>query len=71
MSSKQFETLRARAALAGISLIESRDERGAPEYVASRWALTKAFASLAGVAAWLDLAAGPERVLAAAGGADE
>lgn len=44
----------ARAALRGIVLIESTDDRGRPEWVATWNAMTKAFGSLAEVDAWLD-----------------
>jgi hypothetical protein len=50
---KQFATLQARAALAGVQLLRSTDDRGREVFVASRWALTAQFASLAEVEAWL------------------
>lgn len=69
MSNKlPFETLRGRAALAGITLTEIEDGSGGRAYVVSRWTLTKALPNLKAVSAWLDLAAAPEPVLAGAGG---
>lgn len=55
---KEFETLRARAALAGITLHSGRDTLGKDVFVVSRWAMTRTFASLAEVAAWLDTVTG-------------
>jgi len=50
---KRFETARARAALRGIALHAMDDDRGCPLYVASIHALTRQFADLAEVEAWL------------------
>lgn len=66
--SKQLETLRARAALVGVVLVESRNDKEQPVYVGTREALTQELASLEAVSAWLDRVAGPEPVLAGAGG---
>lgn len=51
---KRFATLQARAALRGIVLLESHDERGRPEWIASLHAMTRAFDSLDQVDSWLD-----------------
>ena len=46
---KRFATLQARAALAGVALSRTEDDRGHEVYIASKWALTKQLASLAEV----------------------
>lgn len=51
---KLTATLKARAALRGIVLVESSDDRGRPEYIATWNAMVKAFDSLDAVNAWLD-----------------
>lgn len=51
---KPAATAVARAALRGIVLIESIDERGRPEWIASWNAMVKAFDTLAEVETWLD-----------------
>jgi hypothetical protein len=50
---KRFETARARAALRGVALHALDDDRGAPLFVASWNALTRQFADLVEVEAWL------------------
>lgn len=50
---KQFETLRAECALAGVALVASHDEHNRTVYVVSRWALTKELPDLEAVRAWL------------------
>ncbi len=50
---KHRETLRARACLLGVVLVESHTERNTVEYIASWNALTRAFASLAELEDWL------------------
>ncbi len=60
-SSKAFETLRAECALAGVSLVQSSDERGHAVYIVSRWALTRELADLAAVSAWLQMVTGVKR----------
>jgi hypothetical protein len=55
---KRFEGLRARCMLAGITLVESRDERGVVDFIVSRWALTRALPSLDAVEAWLKTVTG-------------
>jgi hypothetical protein len=50
---KALCTIRARCALAGIALHVTTDDRGHPMFVASRWALTRTFESLAEVETWL------------------
>jgi hypothetical protein len=52
--SKSLETIRARCALLGIVLVVTDDDHGKPLYVATRWAMTKAFSSLDQVGQWLD-----------------
>lgn len=52
--SRPIDTLRARCALLGIVLTVTDDDHGRPLYVATRWAMTKAFSSLDDVAGWLD-----------------
>lgn len=52
--SQPSATAIARAALRGIVLVESTDDRGRPEWIASWNAMTKAFDSLDAVNAWLD-----------------
>lgn len=51
---KLASTLRARAALRGIVVVETQDDRGNPEWIASLYAMTKAFGSLDELGAWLD-----------------
>lgn len=51
---KRVATARARGALRGIVLIESRDDRGQLEWIASLHAMTKAFSSLDDLERWLD-----------------
>mgnify|MGYP000860901081 CR=1 FL=1 len=54
VDAKRVATLKARAALRGIVLVESIDERGRPEWIASWNAMLKAFDSLDAVGSWLD-----------------
>ena len=55
---KVFSTLQARAALGGIQPVESHMECGGVEYIASWNALTRAFATITEVEAWLDRVVG-------------
>lgn len=55
---KRLATLRARAALAGITLHVMEGDAGRPQYIVSRWALTKALDSLEDLQAWLDRVGG-------------
>lgn len=55
---KAFQNLRAAAALKGIALIATTDDRERPMYVASRWALCKSFDSLDAVGVWLEFVTG-------------
>ena len=57
---KQLATLTAKCALAGVTLIESTDDRGHPAYVVYRWALTRQLASLDEVREWLDHVTGAQ-----------
>ncbi len=50
---KALDTLRARCALLGIVLAITENDHGRPLYVATRWAMTKAFSSLEEVGALL------------------
>lgn len=50
---KRAATCTARAAIAGVSLHRLADDAGRPEWIATRWALTRAFHSLDDVEAWL------------------
>ena len=52
-SGKRFATLQARAALAQVVLMQTTDDHDQPLYVASRWAMCKAFGSLDEVETWL------------------
>lgn len=55
---KRFATAQARAALAGVTVELIEGDDGAPELIASRWALTKRFGDLAELEAWLDRVTG-------------
>ena len=55
---KRLATLKARAALAGVVVHDLEDDRGQPEYIATKWALTKSLHSLDALEAWLDRVAG-------------
>lgn len=50
---KVFSTLQAKAALAGFQLMRSTDDRGREVFIASQWALTAQFETMAEVGAWL------------------
>ena len=52
-AAKDFSTLQARAALLGATLHELPDDTGCTEFIVSRWHLTKCFATLAEVEAWI------------------
>jgi hypothetical protein len=58
---KRLATLTARAALAGITLYATDDDRGRRVYVVSRWSLTKQIDDESGLDAverWLDMVSG-------------
>ncbi len=55
---KVIATLRARAALAGLTLLVVDDDRGKPLFVISRGALTKQLGTLDEVEAFLERARG-------------
>ena len=59
---KNFTTQQARAALHGITVHELRDDCGEPEYVATRWAMTKAFSSVGELTGWLERVTGEVHV---------
>lgn len=50
---KAFFTLQAKAPLAGFQLTRSTDDRGRDVFIASQWALTARFETLAEVGDWL------------------
>lgn len=56
---KRQATAQARAALAGITLHVLTGDDGRPEYIATRWAMTKSFSDLADVERWLDRVGAP------------
>jgi len=56
---KTWATLRARLALAGFSADLIEDDRGRPEFVVSRWCLTRSFQTLDQVAEFADRAGAP------------
>ncbi len=51
----------ARAALAGVRVIRSTADNGQPEWIASRWNLTRAFGSLEELERWLAVVVGAAR----------
>lgn len=51
---KRFNTLQARAALAGVALAAIEDDAGRPAYVVTRWALTRQLSDLDSVERWMD-----------------
>jgi hypothetical protein len=53
----RLATLRARAALAGVTLYPTT-ENGKPVYIVSRWYLTRQLDSLDAAEKWLDLVTG-------------
>jgi len=55
---KRFLTLQARAALAGVMLIASTNDNGAPVYIASRWALCRELPDLDAAEHWLGMVTG-------------
>lgn len=57
-AAKRFANLRARAALSGVEVYTTTDDRGAPLYVCVKWALTKHLQTLDALAAWLAMVDG-------------
>ena len=55
---KRFATLRAAAALAGITLIQIEGDLQPVVYIGTRWAMTRQLASLDEVASWLSRVTG-------------
>jgi hypothetical protein len=55
---KRFDTLAARAALIGVTVHRIENDWAGEEYIASRWALTKAFNSLDALETWLNRVTG-------------
>ena len=58
---KSLATCQARAALLGATLHALPDDAGRTEFIVSRWHLTKCFATLADVDAWLERFEGGKR----------
>ena len=56
---KLVATLKARACLAGVVLHVTEDDRGAPLFVASKWAMTRQLSSVAEVEDFLRRIGGP------------
>lgn len=56
---KRQTTAQARAALAGITLHVVTGDDGRPEFIATRWALTKSFSDIGDVERWLDRVGAP------------
>ena len=56
---KTFATLQARAALQGVSLVRSTDDRERPVFVASKWSLTRQLDSVEAVEQFLRQIGGP------------
>lgn len=50
---KRLSTLIARAALVGVIVHRVETDFGGEEFIATKWALTKAFSSLDALDAWL------------------
>ena len=61
-SGKQLATLRARCALAGVTLYPLENDHGKTVYIVSKWALTRELADLEAVATWLDKVTGVRNV---------
>lgn len=58
---KRAANLKARAALAGVTVLESQDEHGRPEWIVTKWHLTRSVSSLDELHAWLDRVVGKQR----------
>ncbi len=58
LQAKRLATLRARAALAGVSLFALENDHGKTVYIVSRWALTRELPDLEAVEAWLEKVTG-------------
>ena len=56
-----FDTLRAKCALAGITLHSGQDHMGRDVFLVSRWNVSRTFDSLAEVSAWLDHVTGTKQ----------
>lgn len=57
---KRVGTAHARAALIGAVIVETHDDRGRPEWILTRWSLTRAFADLAELEDVLDRMGAPK-----------
>ena len=58
VAAKAEATLVARAALAGVVVTRIEADNGAPQWVASKWALCRAFDSLEQLSSWVDRVTG-------------
>lgn len=58
---KQYATLRARCALAGVMLHQIENDYGKTVYIVSRWALCRELPDLESAAAWLDCVTGVQQ----------
>lgn len=58
---KRLVTLKARAALAGIVVIDSRDDTGRPDWIAASGPYCKAFASVDDLEQWLNRVTGSQK----------
>jgi hypothetical protein len=57
-TSKRLAILRARAALAGVTLYATTDDHGQPCYIVSRWNLTRQLDDLDAAEQWLEKVSG-------------
>lgn len=57
-TSERLANLRARAAMAGVTLHAPTADKGQPCYIVSRWNLTRQFDSLDAAEQWLDMVSG-------------
>lgn len=55
---KRLSTLIARAALVGVIVQRVESDWAGEEFIATKWALTKAFNNMDALEAWLDRVAG-------------
>jgi hypothetical protein len=55
---KQFDNLRARCALAGVTLHSGTDNLGNAVFMVSRWNMSRTFATLEQVKNWLEMVTG-------------
>lgn len=60
LDQKGFATLQARAALLGVSLVRSTDDRDREVFIASKWSMTRQLDSIAAVEELLQRIGGPD-----------